>query len=126
MCFEDEDDQYADKLFDYFTEHKAIVQEIWPLEVCNSLLTAVKRSRLVKAEANHFFRLISALPIDVAESGSTLENYETLFELAGAYGLSSYDASYLALAIAQGLSLATLDRQLISAAAKCGTSVFGR
>ena len=62
LCFEDEDEQYAEKLLQYFSKSKATAPEIWPLEICNSLLTAVKRKRLVKAEANHFLNLISALP----------------------------------------------------------------
>ena len=65
MCFEDEDEQYAEKLFDYFVDATAIAPEIWPLEVVHALLTATRRDRLLKAEANHFFHLLSSLPVDV-------------------------------------------------------------
>ncbi len=31
MCFEDEDERYAERLFDYFVDATAIAPEIWPL-----------------------------------------------------------------------------------------------
>ena len=125
MCFEDEDDAYAERLFEFFVDSSAIAPSIWPLEVCNSLLTAVRRNRLVKAEANHFFRLIASLPVEIVASESSLERYGTLFELAAEYDLSSYDAAYLLPAMERGLPLATLDRRLKGAAAASGVRVFG-
>ena len=125
MCFEDEHDEYAEKLFEFFADRTAIAPEIWPLDVSNSLLTSVKRNRLAKAEANHFFYLVSALPVEISAAGTSLERYAKVFELAGEYRLSSYDAAYLALAMDRGLPLATLDRDLIAAAEAAGTSLFG-
>jgi len=44
--------------------------------------------------------------------------------LARAYNISSYDASYLELAIREGLSLATLDKKLIKSAKKAGVDIY--
>ena len=124
MCFEDEDEQYAEKLLDYFVDATAIVPEIWPLEVVNALLTATRRDRLLKAEANHFFHLLSSLPVDVIVGSSALERYLSVLELACEYGLSSYDATYLALAMERAVPLATLDQKLMNAASGAGVALF--
>ena len=40
----------------------------------------------------------------------------SIFRLAGKHGLSAYDASYLSLALADSVPLATLDKRLAAAA----------
>jgi predicted nucleic acid-binding protein len=124
LCFEGEDDQYAEKLMQYFIDNTATAPEIWPLEVCNSLLTAITRRRLAKAEANRFFYLVSSLPISIVTAHKSLNSYASVYELAGKYQLSAYDASYLALAMDKALPLATLDLKLIHAATSAGVKVF--
>jgi predicted nucleic acid-binding protein len=126
LCFEDEGGEYAEKLLEFHIDGTAIAPEIWPLEVSNSLLTAVKRKRLAKAEANHFFRLVASLPIEIVAGNRALDSYISLFELASLYNLSSYDASYLALAMDRGFPLATLDQKLIDAADSAGVEIFGQ
>ncbi len=124
LCFEGEDEEYADRLFNYFSEGKAMAPEIWPLEVCNALLSAVKRRRLKEAEANHYLYLLSILPVQIVSDRLRLQDYAALFELAARYNLSAYDTSYLALALDRAVSLATRDRQLTKAAEASGVEVF--
>ena len=81
MVFEDEGGQYAEKLFNYFLDNSALVAQIWPLEVCNTLTVAVRRKRLAKAEASHFFRLLSALPVELVPGPTTLSANAALLEL---------------------------------------------
>jgi predicted nucleic acid-binding protein len=50
--------------------------------------------------------------------------FETVLDLAREQGLSSYDASYLDLAMQTGLPLATLDRALQDAAKRCDVTIF--
>ena len=126
MCFEDEGGSLADHLFDYFVDCSAVAPSIWPLEVCNALSSAVTRQRLTKAESNHFFRVLSALPVEVVPPGPGLESYGAVFELCGETRLSAYDAAYLSLAMERGLPLATLDADLLRAARETGTQVFGQ
>ena len=66
IVFEDEGGDYADRLFDHFVAGTTRAPVIWPLEVCNALVSAVRRDRLTVAEARLFFRLIGALPIEIA------------------------------------------------------------
>jgi predicted nucleic acid-binding protein len=42
------------------------------------------------------------------------------------YKLSSYDAAYLELAIREGLSIATLDNDLVKASKKAGVGLYLR
>ena len=44
--------------------------------------------------------------------------------LARAYGLSSYDAAYLELAVRRGLPLATLDKELHKAAKRASVAIY--
>jgi len=52
-------------------------------------------------------------------------NDRLVLALAERHGLSGYDASYLALALAQNLPLATLDKKLSTAARAQGVVVRG-
>jgi predicted nucleic acid-binding protein len=126
MVFEDESDDYSERLFEYFADGTAVAPVVWPLEVSNVLLTAVKRDRLSSAEANHYYHLISALPVTVEAAPRSLEGHSEVFHLGAQYVLSSYDASYLALAMDLGLPLATLDDGLRSAAGTAGVPLFGQ
>jgi len=47
-----------------------------------------------------------------------------IFALAREHQLSTYDASYLDLAMRRGLPLATLDKSLRRAAGRCGVPLF--
>lgn len=114
-CFEDESNQYADKILDSLYENSALVPIIWPLEVVNVLLVAERRNRLSNAASGRFINLLTKLPIIVADDRPETRMSE-LLALSRINNLSSYDASYLQLAIKYGLPLATLDKRLREAA----------
>ena len=117
-CFEDEAVGYADEVLDRLARGRAVVPSIWPLEVVNVLLVAERRKRLAKAESARFLALLSKLPIGV-EPESPQRIFSDIFGLARDYQLSSYDASYLDLAMRSGLPLATLDESLRRAMHEC-------
>jgi len=114
-CFEDEEQSYSDKVLERLGEHGALVPGIWPLEVVNVLLVAQRKKRLSKADAARFITLVRSLPINVIQEtpGRVLGD---VLALARDTGLSSYDASYLDLAMREGLPLATLDKAMKKAA----------
>jgi predicted nucleic acid-binding protein len=62
-----------------------------------------------------FITLLSQLPI-VVEYEKTEQIMKDLLPLARIHNLSSYDASYLDLAMRKGVPMATLDNRLINAA----------
>jgi predicted nucleic acid-binding protein len=80
----------------------------------NVLLTAERRRRIDSADVELAMQLISQLPIVIEdqETGSM----STIHKLAQQHRLSAYDACYLELARRHRLPLASLDRDLRSAA----------
>ena len=114
-CFENESSPHADKVLALLEKDQALVPGIWPLEVVNVLLVAERKRRLSKADATRFLDLLHSLPIHV-EVETDVRVMDKILALGRESGLSSYDASYLDLAIRRGLPLATLDMKLQKAA----------
>jgi predicted nucleic acid-binding protein len=122
-CFEDEADRYADSVLDALASSDALVPPVWALEVGNVLLVAERRKRLKKADSIRFVELLAALPIRV--DGDTRDRaLGELLSLAREHRLSSYDGSYLELAMRAGVPLATRDRSLRRACRKSGVPLF--
>lgn len=122
-CFEDETNRYADDVLDSMDNMTAVVPAIWPLEVGNVLLVAERKKRLTIGNSSRFLALLSELPI-VVEQETPERMIKEIFALARNLKLSSYDASYLDLAVRKELPIATLDKNLISAARKIKLPVF--
>lgn len=114
-CFQDEANPYADAVLDKLADAVAIVPSLWPLEVVNVLLVAERRQRLNQAGSVRFLTLLAQLPI-VVEQSPPEDRMGELLALGRTTKLSSYDTSYLALAMQQGVPIATLDQKLIAAA----------
>ena len=114
-CFKDETNKYADTILDRLVFSTALVPSIWPLEVCNVLLVAERKKRLSEADSSRFLELLNELPILIEQEPAERMMREIL-ALARENQLSSYDASYLNLAMRRGLPIATLDISLIKAA----------
>ncbi|MFZ2633073.1 MAG: type II toxin-antitoxin system VapC family toxin [Desulfosalsimonadaceae bacterium] len=114
-CFEDEISPYADFVLGSLKNMTAIVPSIWPLEVGNVLTVVERKKRLNEAASNKFIALLSELPIIVDQEPPERMLREIL-SLARKNQLSTYDASYLDLAMKRGLPIATLDDRLIAAA----------
>jgi len=122
-CFADEGDGYAESVLDSLTSGRAYVPAVWPLEVGNVLLSAERRGRLSRAAAVRFMALLGDLPISV-EQETPERMLKEIVSLAREHDLSTYDASYLDLAMRLGLPLATRDASLIRAAALCKVRVY--
>lgn len=114
-CFEDEVNLYAEAVLDQLEVSTAFVPSIWPLEIGNVLLVAERKKRLSQADSARFIALIHDLPILIEQEPSERMLGEIL-ALAREHHLSTYDASYLDLAMRKGLPLATLDNGLKAAA----------
>lgn len=114
-CFEDESSNYADQVLERLALSQGFVPAIWPLEVCNVLLVAEKKNRIGEADSIRFMELLNQLPI-IVEQESPERMTREIFALARTHNVSSYDASYLDLAMRKGLPIATLDKSLSDAA----------
>ena len=114
-CFGDERNRYADTVLERLQSATCYVPAIWPLEVGNVLLVAERRNRLGEADSVRFIALLSQLPL-VVEPEPPDSMLKDVIPLARDNQLSTYDASYLALAMRKGLPIATQDQQLRKAA----------
>ena len=121
-CFKDETNDYDEIVLSRLTEATAVVPSIWPLEVVNVLLVAERQKRLSESDSVRFITLLSQLPIVVEYERP--EMMKELLSLARANGLSSYDASYLDLAMRNGFPIATLANKLINAAKKSDVPIL--
>ena len=112
---------YADKVLDLLTQDdaQALVPGVWPLEVANVIVKAQAKGLLSEARATAFIGLLDDIGISVDSSTAERALKDTL-QLARRFKLSSYDASYLDLALREGLPLATLDADLRSAMLQTG------
>jgi predicted nucleic acid-binding protein len=114
-CFQDQANDYADAILGRLVDAAAYVPSIWPPDVVNVLLAAEHRGYIGEADSVRFINLLSQLPILVQQEGPE-KGMKDLLALARTHDLSSYDASYLDLAMKKGLPLATLDKKLKQAA----------
>lgn len=118
-CFMDEATDYTESVLARLRDSSSSVPAIWPLEVSNGLLLAEKRKRISHTRTTSFVQVLRELPISV-DSEAISEALDSILQIGREYGLTSYDASYLELAMRRGLPLATLDDRLAEAARRAG------
>jgi len=119
----DEDDAYSDSVLGLLVDGEALVPAVWPLEAANTILTAVRSGRLTEAEGARVKTLVEAMPIVVVPE-TPRRVFAEIFSLGRQWGLSSYDASYLDLAMREGIPLATVDTRLRRAARSAGVRIL--
>jgi predicted nucleic acid-binding protein len=104
-------------------DNAAHVPMTWKLEVANVLLRAEAQRQVNDAQSDVFFQLLSELPVEV--DSETADRCPTdVMRLGRRYQLSSYDATYLELALRYTLPIATLDSDLRKAAKRAGVALF--
>jgi len=111
-AFDDEGDAGAEVL-DHLDEGVALVPSLWPYEVVNGLAVGLRKDRLTQEEAEAF--LVDLMRLDIRVHDAPVDS-ATLLATAIDHRLTAYDASYLHLAKAQGIPLASDDRALRQAA----------
>jgi predicted nucleic acid-binding protein len=94
-----------------------VVPKLWQFEFANALNMGIKRNR-INLEHIHLFKAqIDLLDIQEDKHSTALES---IIELAQTYKITTYDATYLELAIRRNAILATNDKQLKTAAIRAG------
>ena len=101
----------------------ALVPVTWGLEVANVIARAEAKGLVREVQSEAFLEMLEAMDIGADRATFSKALSDTL-QIARRYRLSSYDASYLELAMREGLALATLDEDLRKAAAKAGVKRF--
>jgi predicted nucleic acid-binding protein len=115
---------YAAKVLDLFTQEngEAMVPGVWALEAANVLVNAQAKAWVSEARCATFVGLLQEMAIVVDPHTADRALNDTL-QLARRFKLSSYDASYLELAMREGLALATLDVDLRNAMLQTGVAL---
>ena len=111
---------YGDAIARQLQDERAAVPAVWELELANVLRTACLRQRMTAQHAQTTLAQIVSLPIDVDRQGAPPAE---LLALALRFGLSSYDAAYLELALRLQIPLATVDGPLRDAALASGVGL---
>ena len=115
--------EYASRVLDSMADAKALVPGVWGLEVANVLARAEAKGLTSEARSETFLGMLNRM--DIGTDGATsAQALSGILHLARRYGLSSYDASYLELAMREDLPLATLDDDLRRAAERAGVRLF--
>ena len=99
------------------------VPGLWHLEVANALVVAERRGVIAPSASDLFLARLSSLPI-CTEAEATRELQSRVIPLARSHSLSSYDATYLDLALRLNATLASFDRRLIQSAADLGVTTY--
>ena len=122
--FEDEASPYAEVVIEALKSTSAVVPLVWPLEIDNAILAAIRRRRIEEADAFRYLTVLDtlALEIDLEVARETLG--QRILGLGLTHGLSAYDASYLEVAMRRGLPLATQDERLMRAASAAGIDLL--
>ncbi|MDR0284101.1 MAG: type II toxin-antitoxin system VapC family toxin [Propionibacteriaceae bacterium] len=121
-AFADEATPALDDLLDRAATTEVFVPPLWRPEVLNVLVQAARRGRMTITDVLTFWRALEGLRIRVSAYEPPAD---TVVELCQKYGLTAYDAQYLALAQWMNLPLATLDGPLATAARQEGVEVLG-
>mgnify|MGYP001617472705 CR=1 FL=1 len=95
------------------------VPSLWWHETANVLKSATKRKRLNFNETLGIIDLIEKLPLQT-DGYCGFQHSKEIFKLAQMYDLSSYDATYLELAIRTKSKLLSHDKEINSVSFKIG------
>ena len=120
LCFEDESSAVADGMIAEIASRGALVPAIWWYEIRNVLVVNERRGWIEGAHSDDFLHLLGQLPIVVVLDDDEID----AVGLARNFGLTVYDAAYLALAQSRQVPLITLDRKLADAAREIGVMLF--
>ena len=124
IIFEDEFSPYSDAVAEIMKRGRAVVPVVWPLEIANALLTAVRRGRIPAADAPLLIGTMDRLPVDIDRGIAPEFLAQATLTVGLAHRVSAYDASYFELAMRRGLPLATQAERLTRAAAAAGIAVM--
>jgi len=118
--FPDERTNFTDTALQVVAREECWVPSVWRLEFSNALLVAERRRRLTRAERLQVLDEAARLYIRV---DTLVHDLRQISVLADQHGLSTYDASYLELALRLPAPLITLDKDLGASAAAAGVTV---
>jgi predicted nucleic acid-binding protein len=105
------------------SETRALVPVTWGLEISNVIGKAETRGSITEAQSESFLEMLGSMDIS-ADTATFSKALSDTLQISRRHRISAYDASYLVLAMREGLPLATLDEDLQKAASKAGLKRF--
>jgi predicted nucleic acid-binding protein len=124
-CFPDEASHKATEISERFAAgDRALVTPFWRHEVLSAMLMGEKRKRLTRELTSAFIDDLNQLPVEQDAESNSLAAFAATHNFCRRHQLTPYDAAYLEIAIRNKVALATLDRDLIRAAAAEGVTLL--
>ena len=123
-CFVDELTPHSIDMLGRVKKAGAVVPSIWHLEVANAFQIALRRGRSSVAMRDAELAKLALLPLSI-DNETPARAWTTTLALGDRYRLTAYDAAYLELADRRGFPLASLDAELVQAAARQGVATIG-
>ncbi len=117
----DERTEASTRVLRLLSSTQGLVPTIFRHEIRNILLISERRQRISRTEVDEILGRLDEPSLQDCGPGDDAN----VVQLARAHHLTAYDAAYLALALAVGSSLATLDQALAVAARTCNVAVLG-
>jgi predicted nucleic acid-binding protein len=99
------------------SSYAVYVPSIFFLECMNVLKTALKKQRITQHQHEECIWAFKDLPFNVDHFSSTQESLQTISRLSREHDLTSYDASYIELALRLKASIGTHDKKMVEACA---------
>jgi len=120
----DERSQITVQFFETVSEESILfVPTLFWFEISNLLTSAILRKRVILTDIHQLLELLPNSKFNTDLSyGTGYANSITI--LASRYGLSSYDATYLELAIRKKATIGTLDNNLLKACVKASVQTI--
>ena len=118
---EDQATVYADNALAALETEIVHAPALWRLEMANLVLKLERRKHLTTNEAEAVIERAAQLPIVVHEEPCGLKD---VYRFAAMHALSSYDASYLLLAVRLGVEVATQDTAMLAACERSSIPIF--
>jgi predicted nucleic acid-binding protein len=100
-----------------------LVPPLWWCELENGILMGERRGRKSPSETAGFLKLVRALPIETDETPRHRVSND-IIEIGRRHQLTAYDATYLELAVREGVSLATFDAAMRRCAPSLGVKLI--
>jgi predicted nucleic acid-binding protein len=113
----------TNELHERVKEEGAIASHLWRLEVANIVLQSERAQRITGADTVRIMGILGSLPIAIDIAGVD-QAFSSVVELARTHGLTTYDASYLEVAMRLAYPLATDDEDLRAAAQAVGVELL--
>lgn len=123
--FEDETTPATTNLLRRLETEAVLVPALWYLEITNAMTVAERHGRVNAEQIDDFTSVLAGVQIEV-ETDTHHRAFTEILPISRKYGLSSYDATYVELAVRRKLPLASLDEPLRKAATKLGVKLLGK